>query len=130
MKVKTIILFVGMFLINIILLGCKQSVPNTPEGVASAIVESLASENRELLKKYATNEVLRVVDTNTFNSIFRQAKEFENMIIEYLYVTDQSYDGTVKNVNIKMSNVNSSCKISITLVDQNGKWHFSKIQYR
>lgn len=110
--------------------SCKKTIPNNPESVAIAVIESLIVGDCNIIKKYATDDVARMIDTTTINSIFKQADILKNMQIERYHVSEKSYDGTVKDVDFTMCNGNNKTKVCITVVDVNGKWLYDNIQYK
>lgn len=130
MRRSTVVFILGCFAFLYVLTSCYNTVSNNPESVASAVVESLISGDYKNLKKYATDELARKIDTTNVKSIFKQAEILKNMQIENCHVSEQSYDGTVKDVNFTMCGDNKKSNIRITMVDVNGKWLYDNIQYK
>ncbi len=110
--------------------ACRCSVPNEPEAVAIAVVQSLVSGNVDDAKEFATEDLLRVIDSDDLQNIFNQAKMEKNMNVELEHTSDVSYDGTMKNVYFVMKKGDAVCHLRVTVVDDNGKWLFSNIQYK
>ena len=128
MNRRTVFIFLISFISIFSLYGCRKAVFNNPESIASYVVESLLSGNYDNLKKYAIDDVSRNLDSATASAIFEKISIFKNMYIENLYVTEQSYDGTIKNVNFVMRNNQRKSIICITMVDDDGQWLYSNIQ--
>ena len=120
-----------LLIINFIIrVGCKKATSNNPESVAQVVVESLITGNYESLKKYATDDAYRMIDTSNAESMFHKAKVLHDMSVVNLYVTELSYDGTVKDVYLTMENETKKMNICVTLVDVNGKWLYNRIAYK
>ena len=130
MRKRTFFFLFSCFASIYILASCYKGVSNNPESVATAVIESLMSGDYELLKKYATDDVSRMIDTTNVKSVFKRAEILKNMHIEGCNVSEQSYDGTVKDVNFNMVGHDKVMKVKITMVDVNGKWLYDNIQYK
>ena len=130
MKRKSIFWLLGCIISLSVVGGCHKAVFNNPESIATFVIESLLYQDYDNLKKYATDELSRIIDSTSAKSIFEQADMLKNMYIENIYVTEDSEDGTIKNVNFIMRNGNRKSNVCVTMVDENGKWLYSKIQYK
>ena len=129
MKSK-IALFVTMLMLSFIVSGCRTKTPETPESIATIVVESLLEGDVEQAKMFATDDLLRIIGSDDLLNALPHANLNEDVLIEFDHVSDLSYDGTIKNVHFIIKDKNRICRLRITMIDDNGKWLFNDIQCR
>ncbi len=117
-----------MFLFG--LQSCNTSIPNEPDAVAAAVVKSLLLGDITQAKAFATSDIARMIDSDGLQNLMNEAELVKDMDIELDHMSDVSSDGAIKNVHFIMRKGDYSCRLRITMVDENGKWLFSNIQHR
>ena len=125
-----IALLVGMLMLSIMVSGCRTKTPETPESVATIVVESLLEGDVEHAKTFATDDLLRMINSDDLLNVLSQTDLMKDIHVEFDHVSDLADDGTMKNVHFIIKEKDRICRLRITMIDDNGKWLFNDIQCR
>ena len=112
----------GLLMMGCCLLSaCSASVENTPEGVATFVVNSYMKGKYPDTREYATQDVMKDLDKWTQESTEKAEVEFDK-------VSDFAADGSMKDVFFNIRIGEKKRRMSVRMVNENGKWLFDGLQ--
>lgn len=119
----------GLLMMGCCLLSaCSASVENTPEGVATFVVNSYMKGKYPDTREYATQDVMKDLDKWTQESTEKVLKIYGGTEVEFDKVSDFAADGSMKDVFFNIRIGEKKRRMSVRMVNENGKWLFDGLQ--